>query len=285
MRIGITSGAYLGKEESVDGLLRMKKHGYDCMDYNFLSETDTEIYRVDDAEFVKRLTDLKKKTDSAGIEIYQTHGPWRFPPQDATKEDRAERFEKMTKAVKATALLGAKYFVIHPFMPFGWDENPDRDAFSEINFEFLSRLAEVGRENGVVICLENMPMLRLPLSNPFETLDMVKRVNSPFLRVCLDTGHSLILGVQPAAAVRKIGKEYLACLHVHDNDRSGDKHNIPFTGTTDWEDFAAALKEIGYDGVLSLETDVSYTFRLPESLKEYFEIGIADMAKFLAGIK
>lgn len=228
MRIGITSGAYLGKEESVDGLLRMKKHGYDCMDYNFLAETDTEIYRVDDAEFVKRLTDLKKKTDAAGIEIYQTHGPWRFPPQDATKEDRAERFEKMTKAVKATALLGAKYFVIHPFMPFGWDENPDRDAFSEINFEFLSR---------------------------------------------------------PAAAVRKIGKEYLACLHVHDNDRSGDKHNIPFTGTTDWEDFAAALKEIGYDGVLSLETDVSYTFRLPESLKEYFEIGIADMAKFLAGIK
>ena len=29
---------------------------------------------------------------------------------------------------------------------------------------------------------------------------------------------------------------------------------MPYCGTIDWEDFASSLKEIGFDGVFSLET-------------------------------
>ena len=52
--------------------------------------------------------------------------------------------------------------------------------------------------------------------------------------------------------MRALGSR-LKVLHVHDNDGVSDRHAIPFSGVTDWEDFAVALKEVGFNGVLSLE--------------------------------
>lgn len=283
MRTGITVGSYMHDNNDTEGLKRMKKHGYDAMDYNTLCNTDIYLYHCSDEEFVKELKKIRKTINDEGIEIYQTHGPWRWPVQDSTEEDRAERFEKMAKAIKATGILGAKYFVIHPIMPFGIYSNPEPEKYWEINREFFTRLTKVGEENGVIVCLENMPMPALTTSTPSQTLKMVKEINSPWIKVCLDTGHCSVLGLSPADAVREIGKEYLATLHVHDNSGEYDRdyHWIPYTGVIDWKDFASALKEIGFDGVLSLETDIVHNLHLPEELKEYFEIGLAKMAKHL----
>lgn len=280
MKTGIVMGAYFGTEESLDGLARMKRHGYDCMDYNCLAD-DLELYGYSNEKFETTLINTREKINSAGIEVSQTHGPWRWPPRDFEESDRKERFEKMSKAITATEILGARNFVIHPIMPFGWDRNPDPERFWDMNCDFLSRLAEVGKACNVTICLENMPMTKLSVSSPYETLRMVKQINSPHMKMCLDTGHSIVLGVQPADAVRYIGKEYLACLHVHDNDGNSDLHDIPFAGVINWQDFSSALNEIGYGGVLSLETDIDHTVRLPNGLKEYFEIGLAKTAKEL----
>lgn len=282
MKLGIISGAYFGKQGDVEGLKHMKDHGYECMDYNFLANTDTCVfYKLEGEEFEKALMDLREKVNSAGIEICQTHGPWRWPPRDLEEADRAERYEKMCKAIVATRILGSKYFVIHPMMPFGWDKDPYPEEFWRINKEFLTKLAKVGEKNGVIVCLENMPMNKLSISTPEATLKMVKEIDSPYLRVCLDTGHAVVLGVQPGDAVRQIGKEYLACLHVHDNNGERDLHWIPYTGVIDWNDFALALQEIGYEGVLSLETDIGHSMHLPKELKEYFEIGLVKVARQL----
>ena len=86
------------------------------------------------------------------------------------------------------------------------------------------------------------------------SLDFVRKINSPWLRICLDTGHCAVFGIQPADAVRMLGKDMLKTLHVHDNDGVQDRHWIPFTGVIDWVDFRHALQEIGFDGCLSIET-------------------------------
>ena len=127
-----------------------------------------------------------------------------------------------------------------------------------------------------------MPFTKLILSTPVQVLDFVKEFDSPWFRVCLDTGHAAVFGLSPADAARMIGKDRLACLHVHDNDGRGDYHWLPFRGVIDWEDFSRALREIGFEGSLSLETNVSG--KLPAAVRGYWEKALAATAAHLAGL-
>ncbi len=267
---------------TAEDIKRIKEFGYDAIDFSILSDTDTPLYCLEGEAFVAEVLKVRKIINDFGVKIHQTHGPWRYPPRDFTEEERSERFEKMTKAIEATKILGAKYLVIHPLMPDGEAKSPNPELFWEINRRFLTNLADVGSKNDVVVCFENMPFRNLTLSKPEDTLKMVKEINSPFLKICLDTGHSAVLGVSPAEAVRQIGKEYLAVLHIHDNDGKEDRHWIPYSGTIDWADFSNALREVEFDGVISMETEISKNFHLPSELKDNFEQRLADIARYIS---
>ncbi len=287
MKIGIVSYAYIdryGYEKGTEGL---KRHGYECIDYSShsfpnLVDTNHEIFSLSEADFEKTLRREGELYKNAGILISQTHGPWRYPPRDSTKEERAERFEKMAKAIRATAYLGCENMVIHPLMPFGSHSDAEPQVQWDINLEFMSRLAEIGREHGVTVCFENMPFRELPLSPVKEILRMVKAVNNDYFKVCLDTGHCAVLGDSPAEAVRLLGKENLRVMHVHDNNGERDYHWLPGTGVIDWNDFAAALAEIGFEGTVSLETSVARFAKEGEDLDPR-ERELAAFAKKLTG--
>lgn len=281
MKIGIESGAYLDRYGFAEGLARMKAHGYEALDYQNFADTETELFRVSEAEFERTLRTQRAAIEDAGIEITQTHGPWRWPPRDFTEEDRAERFEKMAKSIRGTAILGCRNFVIHPIMPFGDDRDPEPERLWDMNLAFMSRLVEVGRSCDVVVNFENMPMIALSISRPEAILRFVKMVDSPFFKVCLDTGHCAVFGDSPAQAVRLLGKEYLATLHIHDNNGHNDLHWNPYTGVIDWDDFSAALREIGFEGAVSLET--AAPGRIPQDIREPFERGLFHMARRIAG--
>ena len=280
MKIGIISTAYTNRYGLAGGVKKLKAHGYECTDYQNFMNTETELFRVSDSEFEKRLLEEKEAFDSERIEIIQAHGPWRTP-QDATEEDRAERFEKMAKSIWGAKILGCKHFVIHPLMPFGADKDPEPERLWEINYDFMSRLCKIGQQNGIVVNLENMPFSRLSLSCPAEILTFVKNINSEWFKVCLDTGHAAVFGESPGDAVRLIGKEYLGTLHVHDNNGRSDLHWIPYTGVIDWADFAHSLSEIGFEGAVSLETDI--TQKIPADARELMEISLYRIAAKIAG--
>lgn len=279
MKIGIESSAYFGITGAEEGLKRLKKHGFQAVDYQLFVDTENELFAMSDVEFERRLRRDGALAKDIGIEISQTHGPWRYPPRDFTPEDREERFEKMSRSLKGTRLLGCKYMVIHPIMPFGTGVQPDPQAFMDINLEFFRRLCTVARQEQVVICLENMPFPELPLSRPAEILSFVKAINSPWLRVCLDTGHCSVCGISPADAVRELGPEYLRVMHVHDNSGAADNHWLPYYGVIDWPGFTKALHETGFDGVMSLECTVSS--KLPSEIMEHHQLGLALIAKSL----
>jgi len=52
-----------------------------------------------------------------------------------------------------------------------------------------------------------------------------------------------------AGAVEICGKEYLGYVHACENNRG-----IPGTGLVPWEEFFAALRKIGYNGPLVIES-------------------------------
>ncbi len=279
MKIGTSSTGYFKAIPAAGDFSRMKRHGYDCVDFQSFGDAENELFTCSDAEFEQKLKLIRENAKESGIEIFQAHGPWRYPLQDTTAEERAKRFEEMVKALYGCALLGCKYLVIHPLMPYGWQSDPEPEKLWEINLRFYTQLTQEARKSGTVLCLENTPMPALSLARADEILKFVKEIDSPFMRVCLDTGHCAVFG-QPSDAVRLLGKEYLCTLHVHDNNGREDLHWLPYTGVTDWGAFCHALRDIGFDGVMSIEASVKGTY--PPNVREYLEIGVALAAKSLA---
>ena len=257
---------------------RLKKYGYECGDFQ-MANTDDEIYHVSDDEFVKRLETVKGFADKNGIEIHQMHGPWVWPPREETKEGQIERFEKMSKSISAAPILGCKYWVIHPMLPFGTYDihlNKEKENW-EFNLDYFSRLVEVAKKHDVTICLENMPWNSYSISTPYRIVELVEAINDEHFQCCLDTGHVACFNNYPVGdAVRTMGK-HLKVLHVHDN-HGGDSHELPFLGNINWEGFYQGLCDIGYDGVFNFECQSPHWKMNPVS-SDYMEKALVAVAK------
>ena len=280
LKIGTTQAVYCDKYGFREGLERMKTHGFDSMDYQEFIETATPLFEKSTSQFEAYLKEERKILEAVGIGVHQTHGPWRYPPQDANVADREERFEKMVRSMEGTAILGCDRMVLHSLMPFSRNDQGHEKESYEMNLEFMGRICEAAKERGIIICFENMPMPELSLGSVPAVVDFVKTINSDHFKICLDTGHSNMFSYSAGDCVRMIGKEYLYALHIHDNDGVRDRHWSPFSGIVDWQDFGKALAEIRYEGVISLETKVSNA--IPDELREYEEIGLYKKAKYIS---
>lgn len=246
---------------------KIKEHGFSCLDYG-MSTTSGLLYDPPVAEAEKILLEERRMIEAAGLEVFQVHGPWRWPPQDATEEDRAERLEKMERSLWMTSVMGCKNWIIHPLMPHTTKDldNGMAEETWKINADFFPRVLEIAKSYDITICFENMPMLRFSIATPEDILRFVKFMDDDHFKVCLDTGHVNVFNhLSIGDSVRLLGKE-IRTLHVHDNSRSIDLHQMPFFGTLNWKELADALHEIEYDGVFSLET--APPARLPDPLHD-----------------
>lgn len=242
---------------------KMKEFGFDAVDYRINGDLNGKT----EEEFFAEILRQKALMDAAGVIPHQVHGPWRYPPHDETAEAREERMETMKRSLRATSLLGCRYWVIHPLMPFGPRSDGDFEEFWQINLDFFRALLPTAKQYGIVICFENMPMRSLSISPVPKTLEFIRAINDESFRFCLDTGHGWIRGTTPGDAVRMSAGD-LAVLHVHDNLGVPDPHLAPGMGQIDWKDFMAALREINFDGVFSLECEMEEFFpSLPDDVR------------------
>lgn len=82
-----------------------------------------------------------------------------------------------------------------------------------------------------------------------DAVQYCKDVGSSNLKVHLDSFHMIREEMSFRDAVLTCGKEYLGYVHVCENNRG-----IPGTGLVPWVEFFTALKEIGYEGPLVIES-------------------------------
>ena len=161
MRIGITDRRKWGDEYYA----RLRSFGFECYDFN-MCNTEVAPYIYGEKEFYSYLDNERRLASAAGVDIYQVHGPWRYPVLDEREEDRAERLEKMQRSIRGAAILGSKYWVIHPIMPLGTDDvlTGKCEGTREMNLEFMHKLLTVAKQEGVTVCFENMPFVDFSLS-------------------------------------------------------------------------------------------------------------------------
>jgi len=114
------------------------------------------------------------------------------------------------------------------------------------NLKTVTRHAE---SLGKLVCLEPLNRFETDFINTFEQgLKMIHDVGSPALKLHLDTFHANIEEKHQDAAIRKAGK-HLGHIHACGVDRG-----TPGNDHIDWQKIAAALKAIGYQGDISIES-------------------------------
>jgi hypothetical protein len=125
----------------------------------------------------------------------------------------------------------------------------------------------------ITICTENMwqcygdssKIWDSTCSRAEEFARYIDGVGSPFVKACVDIGHTVLVGENPVKMIKTLGHR-IAALHVHDNDGIHDTHTLPFHGIIKWDEVAKALKDIDYKGELTLETEGFFLKSFPVSL-------------------
>ena len=181
-----------------------------------------------------------------GIVCNQSHAP--FPTACAAIRSYYKR------AIECTAEAGGEICIIHP------DNNKSAQENAEMYFELLP----FAKDCGVKIATENMwnwdgeknESSFAACSTSESFVEHIDIVNDPFLVACLDIGHAEMRGSGSGAVnmIHALGS-LLQALHIHDNDKWHDSHQIPFSMEIDFVPIVKALKEINYSGYFTLEAD------------------------------
>ena len=225
-----------------------------------------------------------------GIYPHTIHSPfveYNLASQD--EETRKRGVAVIADAMRFLAELGGRTAIVHPTgraKPGAPSyELETMGASTEYSYESVSELVRVSEETGVRIALENLSrhpshgMTCRPLESMQELRAFIAAFPPDNVGLCLDVGHCLITGTDPAQQAR-VASERLYALHLQDGDGQDDRHWIPGRGSIDWASLAAALSDIGFDGAWTIEVIPLHTQATPEeiarecvSLRESWEAG------------
>ena len=239
--------------------------GFSALDFSFFDEK-WYIEGIDPAFF----RDLGTYAKDECVPFVQAHAPFHSSFPDAAQTE--SRFQDIVRSMRYAALLGVQTIVVHPVQHLTYADDGVPERLFEMNMDFYGRLIPYCEEWGIRVGVENMWQYRpwpkishSTCSTPEEMIRYVDTLNSPWVTGCLDTGHASLVGQAPHAFVRSLGAGRLGSLHVHDVSRTEDSHTLPYLGVMDWNQFALALKDIGYEGDLTFECD-GFFKKLPSQL-------------------
>ncbi|MBO5078203.1 MAG: sugar phosphate isomerase/epimerase [Oscillospiraceae bacterium] len=250
------------------------KAGFDAWDFSMFSmcrydwstgkclENDHPLSGPHYLKFARELRDIGL---DHGIHCNQSHAP--FPVSCPQIRSYLKR------AIECTAEAGGSICVIHP----------DNNKTPEENAQMYMELLPFAKECNVRIAAENMWNWNTELGqSSFAACSTAESfnahldaVNDEYMVACLDIGHGEMQGSGSGAAnvILALGSR-LQALHIHDNDRVHDSHQLPFTMDIDFEGVVDALRQIGYTGYFTLEAD--------QYLKSFDQDSIFDGMKNMA---
>ncbi len=158
-----------------------------------------------------------------------------------------ESLRQHVAAVELAHDIGARVLVTHP-----GDLRDPRFAgeFMRLSVEALGALARRAEELDVTLAVENCGPYHSGIDRTAADLaELLSRVASPKLAVCLDVGHGAV-NRNTAEIVELLGAK-IVHLHVHDNHGTRDEHLPMGRGTIDFEVLAPVLRR--FDGMAIAE--------------------------------
>ena len=264
----------------------LEKAGFDGVDICFWDLSVKGSWFAEDGweNTILEISELAKKYN---LHINQTHANTYTGKQWDDPDYPLHDFQTETvlRAIKATAMIGGKWVVVHP-MNLPHDPLYSAKKAKETAIKNLEPYINEAKKLGVGIAVETMVDFRGNRrrycgGDIYELIDLDDTINDEVVGICLDTGHAHIGGVEPAAAIYEIGKR-LKATHINDNHAStSDEHLLPYFGTIDWQKTVKALKDIGYDGDFAYEVGPQ---SVPAELYEEWLRYSANLGKYLLSL-
>jgi sugar phosphate isomerase/epimerase len=162
---------------------------------------------------------------------------------------RAIRVDHTKRALTLARELGATCITTEPGGPVGARES--WAAALNLFVEELKPVAEHAEREGVLLLVEPEPGLLIEKSEQFE--EFMQHVDSPAVGLNFDVGHMYCVGEDPPTSLRRLAR---FVRHVHLEDIAATRvhqHMVPGTGAIDFVETFRALREINYDGWVTVE--------------------------------
>ncbi len=177
------------------------------------------------------------------------------PDRDLVHPDEAIRANCMAylrQAIEVTQQVGAKNLVGPIYSSVGrkWKATPEQRAQEvDVLVGYLKELAVYAADHDVVLGIEPLNRFETSFINIHnQAIEVVDLVDHPNCGIMLDTFHMNIEEKDLGEAIRHTGSR-LVHLHACENDRGA-----PGSGHVTWNEVAAALADIGYDGPVVIES-------------------------------
>lgn len=220
-------------------LIKAGEIGFDGVELNVLDLSTVDVKRLNR---ICRERNLSITTLATGA-IYGTYG---LSLTDFDRRDCDKLIEMVRVYLDLAARLGSHVTIGSIKGNIRRDE--DRPEGLKILGENLKRISEYAGQTGVTVLLEATNRLENNVLNTAkEICDMIEEYELEHFKILMDSFHVNIEETDISGCLRDAGK-HLGYIHFGDNNRW-----YPGAGCFRFDLFNQAIKDIGYDGVLSAE--------------------------------
>jgi D-psicose/D-tagatose/L-ribulose 3-epimerase len=241
MKFGVNTFIWSAQyDQRVKALLpSIKEHGFDGVEVPLFRPTEFPA------------ADIRKATGANGLEVticsVLVQG---LSLISDDKEVRSKTCQHLKDVVAAAAEAGGELIAGPLYSPVGYLPGRRRTK-DEWNWavEAYQELGPVLAEHGVTIAVE--PLNRFEtyfLNTATDAKALCDQIGHPNVGVLFDTFHANIEEKDISAGYRTVGK-HLKHVHTCENDRG-----IPGSGHVEWDSVFQALRDLKYDGWLTIES-------------------------------
>lgn len=246
MKFGICNEIF--KDWSLDdAMIYARRAGYDCIEI----APFTLCKHVTDVPAATR-REIRDTAAGAGIEIsgihwvlVQTEGMFLTHP-DAAVRQRTSRY--FVDLVDFCADIGGKIIVVGSPKQRNLMEGVSYEQAWDFATGVFREAVKQGEQRGVTICFEPLAPAETNFVNTAaEGIRFSQQFKSPAMSIILDV-KAMSSEAKPVPQIIRESKGNFSYFHANDANLKG-----PGFGDVDFHPIAAALHEVGYDGVVSVE--------------------------------
>ncbi len=181
------------------------------------------------------------------------HAPYNeLYPMAIDRKVAAIAWDRYSAAYEYCKRFGASKMIVHANYYEGMYY---RSWFTSRHVDFWKRFLKE-HQGDIIVCIENVGE-----TDPNVILDILKAVDDPRLRMCLDIGHANLSDIEPIEWL-KICAPYISHYHLHNNDGApkegmrawGDKHAALSKGNIDMKALLDLAEKLTPDATAAIES-------------------------------
>jgi sugar phosphate isomerase/epimerase len=196
---------------------------------------------------------VRKTIEDSGLETVGLHwlfaGPSGLHMTTADDSMWARTKDYLSCLLDLCSDLGGKILVLGSPKQRSIVEGQTRDGAWKRAVDMLSSAMDKAGSLGLTICLEPLSPVETDFINTVaEGMEMVRQVNHPSLKIHLDVKAMCSEESSVPEIIRSVKADEIGHFHVNDPNLYG-----PGMGEVDYTPIAEAMRDVGYDGWLSVE--------------------------------